>query len=221
MLTVIQIPWSPFCISLRRILKAHRIPHRVRNLPPYSDRSVVIRATRGRGATVPCLLDGRRAVVDTSDFGQEVARYVDRKYQLGLFPRAKEGAQQILAHYIENDLEAVGFKVNDSHLLPRLPRVDRVNAIRWKERKFGRGCVQQWTRDRAKFVAGMADLLAPIDNLLASSPFLLGPKPLFVDYDLYGVLGNYLYSGKTRLPALRHLRRWHAAMQAPAPRQAR
>jgi glutathione S-transferase len=212
MLTLLQIPWSPFCISLRRILVRHRIAHRVRDLPPYGDRAAVVRATKGRGATVPCLLDGRRAVVDTSDFGQEVARYVDAKFRLGLFPRDREGLQLLLARYLENDLEAVGFKVNDSHVIPSLPLVDRVNAVRWKERKFGRGCVQQWTRDRAKLAAQMAELLRPLENLLASSPFLLGPKPLFADYDLYGVLGNYLYSGKTRLPPLKHLRRWHAAM---------
>lgn len=212
MLTLLQIPWSPFCIALRRILTQHRVPHHVRDLPPFGDRAAVIRATRGLGATVPCLLDGRRAIVDTSDFGQEPARYVDTKYRLGLFPKEREGHQLLLARYIENELEAVGFKVNDTFYLPTLPLVERVNAIRWKERKFGRGCVAQWTRDRAKLVARMEDLLAPLDNILASSPFLLGPKPLFVDYDLYGILGNYRHSGKVRFPALKHLRRWHAAM---------
>jgi hypothetical protein len=35
---------------------------------------------------------------------------------------------------------------------------------------------------------------------------------LFVDYNLYGVIENYLFSGNTKLPNLKHLRRWHRAM---------
>lgn len=44
--------------------------------------------------------------------------------------------------------------------------------------------------------------------MLAASPFLLTARLLFVDYTLYGVLGNYLFNGKTKLANLKHLRRW-------------
>ena len=38
-------------------------------------------------------------------------------------------------------------------------------------------------------------------------------KPRFVDFDLYGILGNFLYSGHYRLPkAHTHLRKWHKRM---------
>ncbi|HVM60407.1 MAG TPA: glutathione S-transferase family protein [Verrucomicrobiae bacterium] len=211
MITLIQLPWSPFCISIRRILDEHRIPYRVKNVRGHM-RDDVIRATNGRAYTVPCLIDGRTAVADFTDFGQEVARHIDRKYKLGLFPRDKEGIQSILARYIENDLEGIGFKIDDSYVIPTLPLVERVMLTRYKERKFGKGCVQQWTKDRAKMIRQFADLLAPMDNMLASSEFLLGTKPLFVDYDLYGILGNYLYCGKTKLPRLKNLQRWHRAM---------
>ncbi|NGZ10583.1 MAG: hypothetical protein CV088_14550 [Nitrospira sp. LK70] len=50
--------------------------------------------------------------------------------------------------------------------------------------------------------------------MLASSPFLLGDRSLFVDYNLYGVLGNYLFNGKTRSPGLKHLRQWHQVMNS-------
>ncbi len=212
MITLIQFPWSPFCITVRRILERNRIPHRVRNISPDRDRSVVIRATKGRGYSVPCIVDGKTAVVDLTPFGQEVARYVDRKYQLRLFPRDKEGIQSILAQYIENQLEDVGFRVNDSYVVPTLPLVERVMLVRYKERKFGKGCIQQWTRDRAKLSRQFAKLLEPMDNMLASHSFLLGDRPLFVDYDLYGILENFLYSGKAKLPDLEHLRRWHKEM---------
>ena len=212
MITLIQFPWSPFCISVRRILERHRIAHRVRNISSH-DRSEVIRATKGRGYTVPCVVDGKTTVADFTDFGQEVARYIDRKHRLGLFPKNKEGIQAILARYIENDLESVGFKVDDSYLIPTRPLVERVMLTRFKDRKFGKGCVEQWARDRAAMVRRFGELLEPADNMLAAAPYLLGDRPLFVDYDLFGVLENYLYNGKTKLPPLKHLRRWHAAMK--------
>lgn len=215
MLTLIQFPWSPFCITIRHMLDWHGVKYRVRNIPNH-DRTAVIKATRGRGYTVPCVVDGRRAVVDETDFGQEVARYVDGKFKLRLFPSEKEGAQSILARYIEGELEDIGFRVNDSYVVPRLPLVERVMVTRHKERKFGKGCVAQWARERRALNAEMARRLSPLENVLASSPYLLGDRPLFVDFDLYGVLGNYLYNGKTRLPALPHLNRWRKGLHCRA-----
>jgi glutathione S-transferase len=213
MLKLLQFPWSPFCIATELILKRHNIPFRRKLVPPH-DRAEVIRATQGRGWTVPCIIDGKRAVTDTTDYGQEVARYLDTKFKLGLFPRNKEGLHTILTRYIENDLENFGFKVNDTYVIPTRPLVERVMLIRFKERRYGRGCLQQWTRERAQLNRQFAEALMPLDNILASSPFLLGEKPLFADYSLYGVLGNYLFSGKTKMPNAKNVRRWHAAMAA-------
>jgi glutathione S-transferase len=64
--------------------------------------------------------------------------------------------------------------------------------------------------------AQFTDLLTPIDKMLAASPFLISDRPLFVDYDLYGVIENYLFNGKTKLPSLKHIRRWHCAMAKPS-----
>lgn len=137
---------------------------------------------------------------------------MDQRYRLDLFPKEVDGLQLILSRYIENDLESVGFKVNDAYVIPTRPLVERTMLIRHKERKFGRGCVSEWTSHRRYLCAQFADLLKPIDNMLTTSPFLLTDRPLFVDYNLYGVLGNYLFNGKTQLPNLKHLRRWHQAM---------
>jgi glutathione S-transferase len=212
MITLIQFPWSPFCITVRHMLERHGIPYRSHWVGCH-ERANVIRWTKGRSYTVPCVLDGKRAVADTSDFGQETARYVDTKFKLGLFPKDKEGIQEILARYIEGEVEGIGFKVNDSYVLPKLPLVERTMVILHKERKFGRGCVQQWARERSRLNREMAAALEPFENMLASSPFLLGEKPVFVDYNLFGILGNYLYSGKTRLPQGRNLRRWQGEMK--------
>ncbi len=120
MLTLIQFPWSPFCITVRHMLEQNDIPFRLKNIP-FHERASIIRATDGRGYTVPCLVDGKQAVCDVTDFGQEVARYVDRRYELNLFPTEFEGIQLILSRYIENDLEMVGFKINDSYIITARP----------------------------------------------------------------------------------------------------
>ncbi len=213
MLTLIQFPWSPFCITIRHILTSHRIPFRLQNIA-YHDRAPIIKATKGRGHTVPCLIDVKRGICDVTDFGQELARYVDRRYRLNLFPKGFDGLQLILSRYIENELEMVGFKVNDTYVIPTRPLIERTMLIRHKERKFGKGCVQEWTTHRRYLCAQFAELLEPFDNMLAASPFLLTNRPLFADYNLYGVFGNYLFNGKTKLPNLKHLRRWHQAMSS-------
>lgn len=212
MLRLIQFPWSPFCITIRHILKHHRIPFTLRNIA-FHDRAPVITATKGAGYTVPCLVDGKRGICDVTEWGQEVARYVDRRYRLGLFPQRLEGLQLILSRYIEQELETVGFKVNDTYVIPKRPLVERTMLIRHKERKFGKGCVREWTAQRRSLCAEFTELLEPIDNMLAASPFLLADRPLFVDYNLYGILGNYLFNKKTALPDLTHVRRWHRTMK--------
>jgi glutathione S-transferase len=212
MLTLIQFPWSPFCITVRHILKRHHIPFKLHNID-FHDRAPIITATQGACYTVPCLVNGKRGICDLTDFGQEVARYVDRRYRLDLFPKRLDGLQFILSRYIEHELEMVGFKVNDTYVIPKRPLVERTMLIRHKERKFGKGCIRKWTAHRRDLCNQFAGLLKPIDNMLAASPFLLADRPLFVDYNLYGVLENYLFNGKTRLPILKHLRRWYRAMK--------
>jgi hypothetical protein len=159
------------------------------------------------------VVDGKRAICDVTDFGQEVAHYIDLRHNLNLFPKEFEGLQLILSRYLEHDLESVGFKINDTYVIPSHPIVERVMLVRHKERKFGKGCLQEWTSHRKYLTTQFAELLMPIDNTLASSPFLLSDRPLFLDYDLYGVIGNYLFNGKTKLPRLKNLRRWHRTMK--------
>ena len=199
MLILIQFPWSPFRITIRHILTRHHIPFRLHNIA-YHDWAPIITATKGQGHTVPCLLDGKCGICDVTDFGQEVARYVDRRYRLHLFPKDFDGLQLILSRSIEYELEMVGFKVNDTYVITTRPVFERTMLISHKERKVRRGCVQEWTIHRRYLCSQFAELLKPIDDMLAASPFLLTDRPLFVDYNLYGVLGNYLFNGKTRLP---------------------
>jgi glutathione S-transferase len=49
--------------------------------------------------------------------------------------------------------------------------------------------------------------------MLLAHPFLLEERPRFIDFDLHGMLSNFLYSGHYSLPAgLPRLREWYARM---------
>jgi glutathione S-transferase len=53
----------------------------------------------------------------------------------------------------------------------------------------------------------------PFEQMLAHRDFLLEETPHFVDFDLWGMLANYLYSGSYQLPAaLARVRRWYERM---------
>src|ERR1700716_2822663 len=108
MIRLYQHPVSPFCITAEAILKFAKAKHRVVSLP-YSDRRIIVDKSQGKSYKVPLLEDGKTIVWDRTELGQEIARYLDKKFDLDLFPPELEGIQTILGRYIESEVEAVGF----------------------------------------------------------------------------------------------------------------
>jgi glutathione S-transferase len=212
MTELIQFPWSPFCIVARRILEHAAARFKITNIP-NGDRTLVWRLTRGRYYQVPVLKDGRTLVFETGDESQVIAKYLDDKYQLGLFPGKLEGVQSILWRYIESEVEGYTFRLNDIHWREFVPRRDTLGFIRHKERKFGRGCLDEWRARSDELLAGLTASLVPFEEMLLAHPFLLEERPRFVDFDLFGMLGNFLYSGHYALPKEHtRLRDWHVRM---------
>jgi glutathione S-transferase len=134
--------------------------------------------------------------------------------KLGLFPANREGVQAILWRHIENEIEGATFRLNDIYYQKNLPAADHLQYLRFKERKFGRGCIEQWRRDQKVWLMKLEAALAPFEQMLAHSEFLLGDRPLFVDFDLFGMLENFLFSGQYALPKSQpNLREWHRCMK--------
>jgi glutathione S-transferase len=203
-LTLVQIPYSPFCISVRTALEAAGVPFTIHNVPIW-DRRAVGELTGGQYYAVPVMVDVEGdsgvTVYESRDDGTEVARYVDAKFGLGIFPDALEGLHDVLVRYVEDECEDVAFRLDDAFLLPSIPDVgERTMVMRHKERKFGKGCVGQWRDQLPQLRERMIDVLTPLDRRLARSPFLLGDKPTFADYALYGVLGCMTFTGDNRVP---------------------
>jgi len=214
MIELVQIPWSPFCIVQRRILEYAGVKFKIVNISS-SDRSLVWKLTRERYYEVPILRDGKSVVFETDSASQVIGKYLSEKFALGLFPHDWAGVQQITWRYFENEIEGLGFKLNDAYWREFVPKRDQLGFVRHKERKFGRGCLDQWAAHRDGMLDQMEKALLPCDQMLNDKPFLLGNRPLFVDFNLYGMLGNFLFSGHYELPAAHtQLREWFQRMKA-------
>lgn len=217
-LRLYQYTFSPYCIPIELLLKHSGIPHEIMDLNLYDPRPV-IELTKGEHYQVPVIEDlfSHLVIYDKSPAGDDVARYIASLVPLmNLFPAEVEGLQRILISYIENDCEAVGFKVNDAYRDKWIKNeVERGLHQRHKERKFGPGCIEEWVRNIKQLTEDFYRLILPFEQILARQPFLTGERPVFADYALCGVLGNFLYSGVTSLPSnYLMLEAWYTKMRA-------
>ncbi|HKW28919.1 MAG TPA: glutathione S-transferase family protein [Verrucomicrobiae bacterium] len=209
MIELIQFPWSPFCLVQRRILEFSGAPFKITNIP-NQDRSLVWKLTKQRYYGVPIIRDGKNVVFELNDDSQVIAKYLDEELGLGLFPSELEGVQSILWRHIENEIEGAAFRLNDIYWRENVPAAEQLQFLRFKERKFGRGCIGQWYAQRDDWLKLLEQKLLPFEEMLAHQPFLLGQRPRFVDFDLAGMLENFLYSGHYELPAAHaQIRDWH------------
>ncbi|MEW6158572.1 MAG: glutathione S-transferase N-terminal domain-containing protein, partial [Verrucomicrobiota bacterium] len=129
MIELIQFPWSPFCIAQRRILEYAGAKFKITNIP-NGDRSLVWKVTKERYYAVPVIKDGKTVVFETDEDSQVIAKYLDDKFQLGLFPRNWEGVQSILWRYIESEIESRAFKLTDIYWRELVPPKDRLGFVR-------------------------------------------------------------------------------------------
>ena len=214
MIELVQFPWSPFCIVQRRILEFAGVRFKIINIP-NGDRSLVWKLTKQRYYGVPVIKDGRNVVFELNEDTQVIAKYLDQKFSLGLFPPELEGQQSILWRYIENEIEGPCFKLTDIHWRELIPPSGRLLFVRHKERKFGRGCLEQWRAQEKELLKQLEERLVPFEEMARHREFLIDDRPRFVDFDLFGMLGDLLYTGHYQLPkAHAHLARWHKRMSA-------
>ena len=209
MIELIQFPWSPFCLVPRRILEFSGAPFKITNIP-NQDRSRVWKLTKQRYYGVPVIRHGKNVVFELNDDSQVIAKYLDEELGLGLFPPELEGVQSILWRYIENEIEGATFRLNDIYWRENVPRAEQLQFLRFKERKFGRGCIDQWRKQQNDWLKLLEARLLPFEEMLEHHAFLLGGQPRFVDFDLFGMLENILYSGHFELPAAHaQIKDWH------------
>ena len=214
--TIYQTELSPYCIPIVAIFKALGVPHRTVNIS-HGDRVQIIKLTGGAYYQVPLLVHGRRPIYESGAETIDVPRYVDKTFAGDrLFPAPLEGLQQILVPRIENELEAITFRLIDPFYADSIKDlVERTMLIRFKERRFGRGCVEQWRKAAPELRKQARVALMPFDLMARNGAFLLGDVPVYTDYALLGVIGNMTYKGWNKLPpGLSGLEEWLARIRA-------
>ena len=209
MIELIQFPWSPYCLVQKRILDFSGVRYKTTNIRP-PDRSLIWKLTKQRYYQAPIVRRGRNVVFETDQDSQVIAKFLDSELDLGLFPHRWDGIQDILWRYIDNDVEALTFKLNDAHFEEFVAKRDQLEYMRFKERKFGRGCLRQWREQAPSLQAELVQRVLPFEQMLAHRNFLLEDDPHFVDFDLWGILANFLFSGAYKMPAaLPQVARWY------------
>lgn len=210
-----EMAHSPFCIPVLEILRASGATFERREVPNW-DRSEILRLTNGAYYQVPVVVHDGRIVFESGAETQDVARYLDRMFAgETLFPPALEGLQSIVINFLENDVEGTTFKLVDPAYIDSIPDVAaRGMVTRHKERKFGRGCVEEWRRTAPTLRAKADELLHRFELTLRHSQFLFGAQPVYSDFLLLGILGNLTFRGYNDLtPEQSALRRWMEEMR--------
>ena len=204
-LRLYQYTYSPFCISVELALRHSGIAYDIVNLH-VGDPSPVIQLTKGDYYQAPVLEDlfSHDVIYDKSPAGDgdDVPRYIDNLAPLmRLFPAEVDGEHRIFLHYIENECESYGFKVCDAYGEKWIKNdLERGLRRRHKERKFGAGCLEEWLRNVDQLIAAFHHAIQPFENILCRRPFLTGERPVYADYALCGIIGNFLFPGVTSLP---------------------
>jgi ubiquinone/menaquinone biosynthesis C-methylase UbiE/glutathione S-transferase len=217
-LRLYQYAYSPYCIPIELALRHSGIPYDLVNLH-VGDPTPVIQLTKGEYYQAPVIEDlfSKEVIYDKSPDGMDVPRYIDTLAPLlRLFPAEVDGIHRILLHYIENECESYSFKVCDANWDKWIKNdIERGLQRRHKERKFGVGCLDAWRRDIKQLIEGFHHCLQPFERILADKPFLTGGRPVYADYALCGVIGNFLFPGNTSLPEnCLMLEAWYTKMRA-------
>ncbi len=213
MVELIQIEWCGFCVVQRKILEYSGKPFKIKNIPT-TDRSYIWKITRNRYHQVPVIKDGKNVIFETSNESQIIAKYIDVKFNLGLFPRKFGGLQNLIWRHIENDVEIICAKLNDIYFEEFVPKNESLLYLRHKERKYGIGCIEEWKMEQQALLMELEKWLWYYEQMLFEKDFLLGEKPVFIDFDLYGMLGMFLYTNHYKLPsAYNRLIEWHKRME--------
>lgn len=193
-LTIYQMEYSPFCIPITAALRATGTPFETKEIPNW-DRTELLRLTNGAYYQVPVLVHDGKVITESSGDSEDIARYIDTHFAGGkLFPPRLDGLQKIVIEFLSDDVEFHTFRLQDPYTNDRITDpIQRGLYLRHKERKFGRGCVEQWRRDAAQIRAEADRLLERFETTLRHSPFLFGDAPVYSDFLLYGILGNLTY----------------------------
>jgi glutathione S-transferase len=151
---------------------------------PYGERTELATLTGGY-IQVPVLVDDDGTV--TVDSRAICERLLGGARAAALVPAPWQGPIWAYADWCDGPLEDLLFRLASPGIRARFARpADRALFTFIKERKFGRGCVDEWERDAPALAARARVWLQPTAETLTRQPFLFGAQPTLADAALYG-----------------------------------
>lgn len=192
-----QFASSPYCGKVRKILDFKGIDYEVVELD-YLERKELLAAS-GQIMVPALTLDNGETIVDSTTIA---LRLEALQPEPTILPPGARGTHRVLTDYIDNGLEDVLFRaaIPDELGWWRERGADR--AAFWRlirERKFGAGFVDEMIATHDAQLARARAALAPFNETLTASPFLLGRIGL-ADFALYGQLGYFTFRGTSKIP---------------------
>ena len=188
---------SPYCAKVRKILDFKGINYEVVEVD-YLERKELL--TASSQMMVPALtLESGETLVDSSRIA---LRLEELHPQPTIFPSSWSGMHQLLADYIDKELEEVLFRATmpDKAAFWRSRGHDREALWRLStNKKYGSGFVDQAIAEHARHTLKARDALLPFEQAVSDRPFLFGRIGL-ADFALYGQLYNLTFTGTRKIP---------------------
>lgn len=151
---------------------------------PFGDRTELVTLTNGY-VQVPVLVDDTGKVTVDSRAICEAVLQGDRAEQL--VPAPWQGPIWAYADWIDGPFEDVAFRIASPGIRRHFARAaDAALFVFIKERKFGRGCVDEWERSAGQLIERARTMLTPTLATLSQRPFIFGDRPTLADAALYG-----------------------------------
>jgi glutathione S-transferase len=178
-----RLDYSPYARKVQMVLDLLGIEYECVDVP-FGNRRELAEASGGY-VMVPVLVDDRgEATVDSRAICDKLLRGAAAEK---LVPSPLEGPIWAYADWCDSVLEDVLFRIASP--LQRRRFADPWESALYvfvKERKFGRGCVDEWQRTQDELLARAAAMLEPSRRTLQRRPFLFGEAPTLADAALYG-----------------------------------
>lgn len=205
-----QFLTSPFCAKVRKVLDFKDIDYEIVEVD-YLERKELLLASGQLMVPVLALASGE-TIVDSA----RIVRRLEELYpEPTVLPPSWSGMHQVLADYIDTQLEEALFKASIPDKVAFFRRQGRDREALWRmvrERKYGAGFVEQMITEHGAQQSRAHQALLAFEQALADRAFLLGRIGL-ADFALYGQLYGLAFTGELKISAeLRNLRMFFGRM---------
>ena len=205
-----QFLTSPFCAKVRKVLDFKDVEYEIVDVD-YLERKELLIASGQLMVPVLALASGE-TIVDSA----QIVRRVEELYpEPTIFPPSWSGMHQVLADYIDTQLEDVLFGASIPDKLTFFRHQGRDREALWRmvrDRKYGSGFVDKMITEHGAQQIRAREALLPFEQALSERAFLLGRIGL-ADFALYGQLYSLAFTGELKIPAeLRNLRMFFGRM---------